>query len=218
MLRVPIVRADFVQGRRNPFVAQEGLPFLIFCAVAAAVLLRYADPLWVLAPLFAFVVLFLVFRDPRRPIPSSPRGVVSPVDGRVVEITRVEGGVLQGTAHRIVLRIDPLGTYTARCPVEGKIMDLRTESDDKLADYRTNALWVRTDEGVDMVLQFTGYRFGLAPRSFVGYGERIGQGQRCAYLRLTRFAEVLLPTDSKVTVEPGQRVVGGSDLLAKVAH
>jgi phosphatidylserine decarboxylase len=207
-----------VQGRRNPFVAQEGLPFLIITAVAAAAVVRYANPAWAVFPLALFVVLVFVFRDPKRPIPSSPRGVVSPVDGLVVEVTRVEGGVLQGSAHRILLRISALGTYTARCPVEGKIMDLRALNGDKAADYRTNALWVQTDEGVDVVLQFSGYRLGLAPRSFVRFGERLGQGQRCAYLRLTRFAEVLLPTDSKVKVEAGQTVVGGSDLLAKVTH
>jgi len=207
-----------VQGRRNPFVAQEGLPFLVAAAVIAAVLLRYANPLWALIPVVVLVVLVLVFRDPRRPIPSSPRGVVSPVDGRVTQVDTVDKGVLQGEAHRIIVAIDSLGTYTARCPVEGKIMDLRTVSGDGDVDYRTNALWVQTDEGVDMVLQFHGYRFGLAPRSFVRFGERLGQGQRCAYLRLTRFAEVHLPIDTKVLVESGQRVTGGSDLLAKVTH
>lgn len=207
-----------MQGRRNPFVAQEGLPFLVAAAVIAAVLLRYANPLWALIPVVVLVVLVLVFRDPRRPIPSSPRGVVSPVDGRVTQVDTVDKGVLQGEAHRIIVAIDSLGTYTARCPVEGKIMDLRTVSGDGDVDYRTNALWVQTDEGVDMVLQFHGYRFGLAPRSFVRFGERLGQGQRCAYLRLTRFAEVHLPIDTKVLVESGQRVTGGSDLLAKVTH
>ena len=207
-----------MQGRRNPFVAQEGLPFLIATFVACVLLLRYADPLWAAIPALLFAVLVLVFRDPRRPIPSSPRGVVSPVDGTVVDVSQIDKGALQGAAHKIVVRINALGTYTARCPVEGKIMDLRTINGDRRVDYRTNALWVQTDEGIDAVLQFHGYRFGLAPKSFVRFGERIGQGQRCAYLRLTRFAEVHLPLETKVTVEPGQRVVGGSDLLAKVTH
>jgi len=207
-----------LQGRRNPFVAQEGLPFLIAAFVAGVALLRYANPLWAIVPAVLLIVLVLIFRDPRRPIPSSPRGVVSPVDGVVVEAGRIDKGALQGEAHKIVIRINALGTYTARCPVEGKIMDLRTISVDRDIDYRTNALWVQTDEGVDAVLQFHGYRFGLAPKSFVRYGERIGQGQRCAYLRLTRFAEVHLPLDTKVSVEPGRHVIGGSDLLAKVTH
>jgi phosphatidylserine decarboxylase len=69
-----------------------------------------------------------------------------------------------------------------------------------------------------VVLQFDGYRLGLAPRSFVRFGERVGQGQRCAYLRLVRYAEVHLPIRSKVLVEPGQLLLAGSDLIGKVPH
>ena len=158
----------------------------------------------------------MIFRDPRRRIPAVPLGVVSPVDGRVVEIGVTDKAVLHGEALRVVLRINSLGTYTARCPVEGKIMDLNSISSEKIVDYKTNALWVQTDEGDDVVLQFAGYRLGLAPKSFLRYGERLGQGTRCAYLRLTRFAEVHLPIDSKILVEAGQRVVAGKDVLARL--
>ena len=47
---------------------------------------------------------------------------------------------------------------------------------------------------------------------------RVGQGQRCAYLRLVRYAELHLPIESKVLVEPGQVLVAGSDLIGKVPH
>jgi phosphatidylserine decarboxylase len=67
-----------------------------------------------------------------------------------------------------------------------------------------------------MVLQFHGYRLGFAPAAFVRYGERIGQGQRCAYLRLTRIAEVHLPINAKVLVEAGQRVTAGLDVIGKL--
>ena len=81
-----------------------------------------------------------------------------------------------------------------------------------------NALWVRTDEGDDVVLKFDGYRFGLPPKSIVRYGERLGQGARCAYLRLTRYAEVHLPIGSRVEVAPGQRLSAGCDMLGKLPH
>lgn len=207
-----------MQGRRNPFIAHEGLPFVVATVAAIFVLLRYGDPLWAIVPSALLVLLVLVFRDPRRPVESSPRGIVSPVDGDVVAVERMEEGALQGAAVRIVLRIDAFGTYTARSPAEGKIKDLRAERGGKAIDYPTNALWIQTDEGDDVVLYFTGYRFGLAPRSFIRYGERLGQGQRCAYLRLTRFAEVHLPAGSQVLVNAGDTVLGGRDLLAKVTH
>jgi phosphatidylserine decarboxylase len=207
-----------LEGRRNPFVAREGVPFLIVAAVAFVLALRYLDIAIAIAVALLCFVFILVFRDPRRSIPASPLGVVSPVDGQVVDIDLADKGVFHGEAHRIHIRIDSFGTYTARAPVEGKIMDLRSVDADQTVDYETNALWLQTDEGDDVVLQFRGYRLGLAPKSFVRFGERVGQGQRCAYLRLTRFAELHLPIASTVLVKPGQVVTAGSDLIGKVPH
>lgn len=207
-----------MEGRRNPFVAREGIPFLIMAAVAIYLSLRFLDVFSTVLAGLLFLVLFLLFRDPRREVPATPLGVISPVDGRVIEVDLVDKGVLQGEAHRIRIQIDPFGTYTARAPVEGKIMDLRTVASNKVVDYQTNALWIQTDEGDDVVLQFSGFRYGLAPRSFIRIGERVGQGHRCAYLRLTRVAEVHLPIESKVLVKPDQVVVAGTDLIGKVPH
>ena len=207
-----------MEGRRNPFVAREGIPFLIIAVLAFGLALQYLDILFVVATALLVFVFILIFRDPRRDIPASPLGVVSPVDGRVIEVDLVDKRVLHGEAHRVRIRIDSFGTYTARAPVEGKIMDLRSVNGDKIVDYRTNALWIRSDEGYDVVLQFHGYRFGLAPQSFIRFGERVGQGQRCAYLRLTRIAELHLPIASTILVKPGQVVTAGTDLIGKVPH
>ncbi len=207
-----------MEGRRNPFVAREGLPFLFLAALALGLSARYLDVVFTVAAATALFVLLLVFRDPHRAIPPSPLGVVSPVDGRVIDVDLVDKGVLQGEAHRVRIQIDSFGTYTARAPVEGKVMDLHSDTGGAVADYRTNAMWIRTDEGDDVVLQFHGHRFGLAPQSFVRFGERIGQGQRCAYLRLTRIAELHLPIGSQILVEPGQIVLAGTDLIGKVPH
>ncbi len=205
-----------MEGRRSPFIAREGIPFLIVTAVAFGLALRYLDVLVAVGLATVFFVMVLIFRDPRRTIPASPLGVVSPVDGRVIEVDLADRGVLHGEAHRVLIRIDSFGTYTARAPVEGKIMDLRSVDTDRVVDYRTNAMWIHTDEGHDVVLQFRGHRFGFAPQSFIRYGERVGQGQRCAYLRLTRVAELHLPIDSKINVKPGQLVVAGTELIGKL--
>ncbi|MCH7502878.1 MAG: hypothetical protein IIA10_05945 [Proteobacteria bacterium] len=207
-----------MQGRGNPLVAREGIPILLVAVTGSWLTYKFLGALPALIPALVALWLLLVFRDPHRHIPAAPLGVVSPVDGRVVTVGLADKGVLQGEAHRIVIRINSFGTYTARSPVEGKILDLNALAAGTVVDYPTNALWVQTDEGDDVVLQFHGYRFGLAPRSFMRFGERLGQGQRCAYLRLTRFAEVHLPIDSKILVEPGQTVVAGADLIAKVPH
>lgn len=95
-------------------------------------------------------------------------------------------------------------------------MDLASRTGGVGAECPANALWIETDEGKGVVLQFHDFLFGLAPRSFVGLGERLGQGQRCANIRLARIAEVYLPIHGKVHVAPGQKVRAGSDVIAAV--
>lgn len=207
-----------MKGQRNPFVAREGIPFLAataFCSVAAW---EYAGVYYAIPLTIVFVYFVLIFRDPRRNVPAVPLGIVSPVDGTVVDIGLTDKSVLNGEAHKIIIRVNSFGTYTARCPVEGKIMDFHGDRPDGQVPAETTGLWVRTDENDDVILQFHGHRFGFAPAAFLGYGERVGQGQRCAYLRLTRFAEVQLPINGRVLVAKGQRVAAGNDVLAKLPH
>ena len=207
-----------MRGRRNPFVAHEGIPFLLASALSTWLAWRFLDNVWLGLAAFVFVLLFLVFRDPRRPIPPEPLGVVSPVDGEVLSIERIDGGVIEGGAHVISIDIDGLGTYTARCPVEGKVMDAGSVADERTISGRGRVLWVQTDESDDVILRFSGNRFGLAPKALTRYGERLGQGARCAYLRLVREAVVHVPVESKLLVKAGDRVIAGSDLLARLPH
>lgn len=207
-----------MKGRGNQFVAREGIPFLGAAFIGVSVALQSSEIYAAIPPAILFVYFFLVFRDPWRNVPAIPLGVVSPVDGTVVEIGLTDKSLLNGEVHKIIIRVDSFGTYTARCPVEGKIMDLRGDQPRSSGRREASGLWLRTDEDDDVVLQFHGHRFGLAPRAFLRYGERVGQGQRCAYLRLTRFAEVQLPINGRVLVATGQRVSAGSDVLAKLPH
>ena len=207
-----------MRGQRNPFVAQEGLPILGLVAALVVLVLRYSEPWLALLPLAAFVLLVLLFRDPRRDVPPVALGIVSPVDGEIVEVETTDRCVVQGDAYRVRIRIDAWGTYTARSPIEGRVLDLHSREQGVGPECPANALWVETDEGDSVVLQFHEYRFGLAPKSFIRLGERVGQGQRCAYIRLARYAELYLPLDGKVHVKVGDRVMAGRDLIGAVPH
>lgn len=201
-----------MKARRKLPVAPEGLPFLGLLVLAAWAVGMYAAIVWVAVPLLLFVLAYLVFRDPHRAVPSRALGIVSPVDGWVLDVQPVPTKP-DGRSHRRVrIRVDPLGTYAARAPVEGYVRDPGA-ADAVDAGFPANALWLQTDEGDDVALHFQGYRFGLAPRALTRYGERLGQGERCAYLRLVRDVEVFVPVASKLDVEPGQRVTAGRDLL-----
>ncbi len=201
-----------------PLIALEGVPFVLTC-LAGAWFLYSGIGTWTLAPsAVLLVVVILLFRDPGRQIPSIPLGVVSPVDGVVESIRMSDRGVPDGKTRIVTLKINALGTYTARSPVEGKINNLKKLLGDRFGEFRRHALLLVTDEGDHVILQFLGFPFGIAPRGLKGYGERHGQGQRCAYLRLARRAELHLPDDAQLKVEEGDRVTAASSLIAKLAQ
>lgn len=173
-----------------------------------------------LMPLLGLVGLYLVllFRDPQRRSPAEPLGVVCPVDGRVLAIDEIEEGVLNRKATRVTIAVSSLGVYTARSPITGKVMDLLDHTESAVRDRSRGGLWLRDEAGDDVVVLFSAPLAFVGPVALTRYGERLGQGQRAAYLRLTRRAYIYLPINVRLEVQPGQGVMAGSDLLGHLVR
>lgn len=205
--------------RRNSsiFIARDGWLFLIGAVLLLIVAVRTHSLVLGLFSIGLLVLLILLFRDPPREIPSVPLAVVAPVDGRVVAIEFTDKGVLERESAHITIRVDNFGAYTARSPVEGKVLNLQ---DNFAAGSRllgVNGLWVRTDEDDDVVVLMKAPRM-FRPKSFIGYGERLGQGQPYGFVRLTSSVEVFVPLNSRVAVAVGDYVRAGNDILARLVH
>jgi phosphatidylserine decarboxylase len=197
-------------------VAREGLPWLLLCAATVLVFFRFAGPVWALLPGAALVALFLLFRDPRRDVPPLPLAVLAPCDGRVVSAEEIANGALKGRWQCVRIRCSRIGAYTVRAPIEGKVQRLTDEQLAGAADR--DGLWLRSEEADDVVLLFRAPPGPLAPRAFVRYGERLGQGQRFAYLRFAREAQVYLPATARLKVGPGAEVTAGLSELAELVR
>lgn len=191
---------------------------IIACAAVAAVLIRLFEPWTALPVLLIMLALILLFRDPERPIPSKPLAVLAPVDGRVLRVTPTDKGLLRREAMMIEIRVNPLGAYTVRSPVEGKVYDPRDNIGAGSRLSGRSGLWIHTDEKDDVVVTFAGLPVLGRPKSLVGYGQRLGHGQRCAFLRLTQRCEVYLPATARIRVEPGDTVTAGITTIAELSH
>lgn len=170
----------------------------------------------------AFSILLLtlfifLFRDPPRDIPSAPLAVLSPVDGRIIHVEHTDKGVLERESTVITVRVDNFGAYTARSPVEGKVLNLQDNYSAGSRLLGVNGLWLRTDEKDDIVVLMKAPRL-FRPKSFVGYGERLGQGQPFGFIRLTRLSVIYIPINSRVEVSVGDYVRAGSSILASLVH
>jgi len=207
-----------MKRNQQSFVVREAMPWFIASALGLSITFRFWGYEWALIPALFMLFLFLFFRDPYRAIPPLPLAVVAPVDGRVIAAGLVSDTVLPGNWNRIVIRVSHLGAYTIRSPIEGKILDVRDRTRGWSGGDEVRGLWLNSEEDDDVVLLFPGWHRRFGPKAFVSYGERLGQGQRFAYLRLATRAEIYFPPSARINVQVGDRVTAGAGVLAELVR
>lgn len=198
-------------------IAREGWLFIVGALLLCIFAVRTESIGLGVGGAAVLALAILIFRDPPRQTPSAPLAVLAPVDGTIVAVEHTDRGCLEREATCITIRVDNFGAYAARSPVEGKVLNLQDNYSEGSRMLGISGLWLRTDEGDDIVTLLDGPR-GLRARSFVGYGERLGQGRRFAFIRLTQRARVFIPITSRTEVKRGDYVRAGVDALAMVVH
>jgi phosphatidylserine decarboxylase len=194
-----------------PVIAKDAYRFLL--PLLAAAILAYALGLHTAAILVllpaAFVAFF--FRNPKRKIPSDPRIIVSPADGRVVKIERV------GNVTKLSIFLSIFNVHVNRSPIAGRIeaMDYRKGKFKFAFDHNAS---VENERNIIMVAQgdlkvvFTQIA-GLVARRIVCWkkvGDTVGKGELVGLIRFGSRVDVLFPAGTEATVERGARVRGGS--------
>jgi phosphatidylserine decarboxylase len=200
---------------RHPYFSRSGwVPFGL-CALVGILVVKSFGWVWSLPFWLACTLIVYLFRDPRREIPSSPLAVVSPADGAVTAIEEVDDPYLDRRAIVLVIDMRHTGVYSTRSPVEGKVLEPRNSSD---GSSRPHGVWLRTDEGDELVVVMHRGPLRNLPHCYVRVGERVGQGQRCGHVPMGGRVEVYLPANSRPLVELGSQVKAGSDVIATLIH
>lgn len=188
--------------------------------IAAGVLLGWVtNPLWAVLPfLLAFFFLWF-FRDPERAIPQDPGALVSPADGKVTDVSIIN--TENGKQARISIFLNVFNVHVNRSPIAGVIRDVRYQRG-KFLDARSpvcadqneqNAVTVEGDGQRVVFKQIA----GLLARRIVfnpKVGDRLARGQRIGLIKFGSRTDVLFDADARLTVKIGDRVKGGSSVLA----
>lgn len=197
---------------RSRIIVPAGWKYILPTFVIASVV-GYYGVWWagVPAALFGCWLLFS-FRDPPRDVPPEPLGILSPIDGHILEVEEVQDPCCnQRRATRIFMRISRASAYPLRSPTEGKV-----ETADQAAEGERQASWViRTDED-DLVAIRVKWKHSIirGGKTYVRFGQRIGQGQRCGSVPLRSRVELFVPETAKICVAAGDRVRAGESVLA----
>lgn len=137
---------------RHPIIAKEGWSLILFSSFVVIALQHYVSPY--LAVLWcAPAILLWFYRDPHRPLPSDPLGLVSPVNGTVTLAEAHPDPFLGRDAFLFRISISLTDIFSIRSVTEGKIIQqwLDPEDDD---DDRSlaHAIQVKTDENDDVMI------------------------------------------------------------------
>jgi phosphatidylserine decarboxylase len=206
----------------HPYIAREGWPFIAAAVVAAGFTHWLAGGWWAL-PLW-LVVAFMVqfFRDPPRAVPSEPKAVLSPADGRIVAVERVRDPYLERDALKLSVFMNVFNAHSNRSPVDGEVRDAwyhrgsffnAALSKSSLENER-NALWMRTAGGADVTcVQIA----GLVARRILCYarpGQWLARGERYGFIRFGSRVDVYLPLESRPVAAVGDKVYATASVLA----
>jgi phosphatidylserine decarboxylase len=171
--------------------------------------------------LFGFSMYF--FRDPERIVPQRPGCAVSPADGKVVRIEERVDPMTGRTSHCVSIFMSLFNVHVNRSPVRGTVENIRywpgkffNASLDKASEHNERCGYtLRDDEGNTWTMVQIA---GLIARRIVSRceeGDILGRGQRYGLIRFGSCVEVYLPQKYHPTVERGDRVVAGQDVIAR---
>jgi phosphatidylserine decarboxylase len=197
----------------------------IFVVLAPLAVASVFISLWLLLPILLLIVYtFWFFRDPERISPVDPDAVLAAADGTVADIVEIEEPeVLHARQKRVGVFLSVFDVHTNRAPVEGKIIYKKAHAglclDARHADCTTKnraTTWAfQNTRGTFVVRQLT----GMIARRIVGWakvGDELKQGEHFGMIRFGSRTEVYLPLDAVVLVKVGDRVTGGSSVIARL--
>ncbi|OLB22471.1 MAG: phosphatidylserine decarboxylase [Acidobacteriales bacterium 13_2_20CM_55_8] len=190
--------------------------------VGAAVLLGWlVGTFWALPALVLTAFFLWFFRDPEREIPDTAGAVVSPADGKVTGIWPVtENGIRQ---TRISIFLNVFDVHVNRSPISGIIREVRYQVGKfgnamNLTSAEQNEQNVVTVEGDGQRIKFKQIA-GLLARRIVftkKAGDRVERGERVGLIKFGSRVDVFLDASASLQVKMGDRVKGGSSVLAFV--
>lgn len=206
-------------------VAPEGRSTILFVAVAS--LLSTSIGWGINIELFRFTtILFLVFlifclnffRDPVRIIPSGENLVLSPADGKVVNVSETSSG-----EKKVSLFLSVFDVHRNRTPVKGKVTRVNYEKGSFLAAFRTEASEINEHNDVEIDSKAGIVRVrqiaGILARRIICHlrkGQLVKGGESLGFIRFGSRIDLILPATARLSVRMGDRVKGGSSVLGEL--
>jgi len=202
----------------------------LFAVIADILLLEYIlddGLIKIILQSVSILILLLIlqfFRNPVRNTIINEKHVISPVDGKVVNIEKVyEKEYFKDERLQVSIFMSPFNVHVTRYPISGKVNFSKYHPGEylvawhpKSSEKNERTTIVLENEVVGEIL----YRqiAGALARRIVNYaevGENVTQGNDAGFIKFGSRVDLFLPVDSILNIKINQHVRGGEDIISK---
>jgi phosphatidylserine decarboxylase len=202
-------------------MVRDGIFYALGMLLVAAILWWLTVPVFAIVPILLAVFCLWFFRDPDRRIPTEPGLLVSPADGKITDIvpTQMDGK----PCTRISIFLNVFDVHVNRSPIAGVIREVVYQRGKFVnamdtASVDANEQNIVSVEGEGMTVMFKQIAGLIARRIIFNFkaGDTLARGQRVGLIKFGSRTDVIFPLPHDLDVRVGDRVKGGSTVLARM--
>lgn len=210
-------------------IAREGIPFVLIGLVLTLLSIWGAtrwDSRWLFGTALVFGILTLFtlffFRDPERNFANGPGVLVSPADGKVIDIRTGSGHpFLEGEFTKVSIFLNVFDVHVNRIPSDGSIDYVKYNPGKFFAAFEDKASELNEQTEIGMTTS-TGHKImfkqiaGLIARRIVCRlkdGDKVTGGNRFGLIRFGSRTELFVPSGTALKIKVGDRVAGGETII-----
>ena len=161
------------------------------------------------------------FRDPKRKIPKGKGILVSPADGKILQIKSVDDPDI-GKANLVSIFLNVFNVHVNRTPVGGSVQKVEYKKGKFIAAFNHSAsdkneqstLHINSQMGMIKVKQIAGL-LARRIRCYVKKGAQLNTGDKFGFIMFGSRVDIILPEYIDLRVKLGQKVKGGESIIGK---
>jgi phosphatidylserine decarboxylase len=211
----------------HPLLAREGWPFIGGSVIAAIVVWAVAGFWWSLPVWIVAIFCIQFFRDPPRSVPAQANAVLSPADGRIVKVEKVNDPYTQRDTLLVSVFMNVFNVHSNRAPVDGMVERVdyqpgkfvNADLDKASTENERNAMVVKMAAGANAERITVVQVAGLIARRILCYvkpGDVLARGQRYGFIRFGSRVDVYLPLTARPKVAVGDVVYATRTIIAEL--
>ncbi len=171
--------------------------------------------------LFVFSLNF--FRDPSRETPQGDGLLIAPADGKVVLIGDVEDEAV-GRAKQISIFLNVFNVHSNKIPVDGIVASVdykkgkfKAAFDHSASEVNEQAVVVLSRGNIKIKIKQIAGLIARRIHCYAKVGASVSPGERFGFIMFGSRTDLIVPSNSVVNVQVGDKVTGGKTVIGQLS-